>query len=130
MFSLSETALTTEDNDPSRQVQFDRSNTDTGLAVTLAENGTQIPPDFITDAGLVLRCMVDRCATRLLNEPSNDGHHDQWCTSCTRLVCDECLAFDAKDINDPSSTVQKICVDCLMQLVDVMESCGDIHLRQ
>ena len=100
------------------------SSADTGLSCALAETSMRIPEVVAMRDGTVLRCMVNRCAMRLEKE------HFSWCARCGRIVCDECLAFDVTDFHSPKSqTVHKICVDCVAQLVDAMET-GDIHLRQ
>ena len=116
--------------DGSRQVQFDeRNNSETRLSVAIAENGTQIPVDFITDSGRDLRCMVVCCAKRLEGESNIHGH--LWCARCSRLVCMDCLTFQVTNVRDTSpGNLHRVCVDCMTQLVDVMETAEDVRLRQ
>ncbi|KAL7579566.1 hypothetical protein ACA910_007935 [Epithemia clementina (nom. ined.)] len=100
------------------------STADTGLSCAVVESSMRVPREIAMANGAVLRCMVHRCAARLENGS------ETWCSRCARIVCGQCLAFDVTDIQSPGSQeIHKICVDCITQLVDVMES-GDIYLRQ
>ena len=117
--------------DPSQLVRLDRevdnsstlSTGDTGLSCALGKPSTFIPREIAMTNG-ILRCMVHRCTTRLGQD------HDMWCSRCGRLVCEKCLAFGVTDIQSASNTtLRNICVDCITQIADVMDS-GDIHLQQ
>lgn len=111
----------------SGQVQFDPDNK--RLVVALAQPGIKFPMEFFN--GSHPRCMVLCCARRL-----DDGavpHSYKFCARCARLVCHDCLALEVADIQSVhhrDDQVYKICVDCVTNLVDLMEISPDIYLRQ
>jgi hypothetical protein len=101
---------------------------DLGLAVALCAKWDRVSVEYAKAVGGGdLRCAVSCCRVKLLpHKVNHDEASHSWCARCGRIVCSDCLSFQASDCRLPDTSVflSSICTECAMHLTDELPRDG------